>query len=78
MITLHDKDSGASIGAITEEDLALLVDSLEMESSTDTDYYIQEGTIALLEADGASAELLAVLRSALGAKPGVEVAWTRG
>ncbi len=78
MITLHDNDSGVAIGTITEEDLAVLVDSLEEESRTDTDYYVQAETIDLLEADGASAELLALLRTALGAKPGVEIAWTRG
>jgi processive 1,2-diacylglycerol beta-glucosyltransferase len=77
MITLHDKDSGVVIGTITETDLSLLVDSLEKESRTDTDYYIQAGTIDLLVADGASTELLTLLRNALGTKNGVEVAWTR-
>ena len=77
MITLRDKDSGVVIGTITEADLSMLVDLLEEESRTDTDYYVEVGTIDLLEKEGASVELLALLRNALGTKEGVELAWTR-
>ncbi|MDZ7631631.1 MAG: hypothetical protein U5K74_09855 [Gemmatimonadaceae bacterium] len=78
MITLHHKDTGAVIGTISDTDLSVLVDSLEEESRTDTDYYIQAGTIDLLEEAGASAALLALLRTAVGTKDGVEVMWSRG
>lgn len=77
MITLRIKDSGAVLGTISEADLQSLVDVLEEESPTDTDYHIQAGTIALLEEEGASAELLALLRRALGTLAGVDVEWTR-
>ncbi len=77
MITLRDKDTGVDVGTITEADLSMLVDSLEEESRTDTDYYVEAGTIDLLEQEGASAELLALLRHALGTKEGVELEWTR-
>ncbi len=78
MITLIDKESRALIGTISEADLTLLIDSLEEESRTDTDYYIEAGTIELLEDAGASVELLALLRNALGTRDGVEVEWSRG
>jgi hypothetical protein len=77
MIALRDKESGLTIGTISESDLALLVDMLEEESPNDTDYYVEAGTIELLEDEGASVELLALLRSALGTKEGVELEWTR-
>lgn len=77
MITLRDKDSGATIGTITDDDLAVLVALLEEESPTDADYYFEAGTIDLLEEEGASAELVALLRKALGSKDGVELAWSR-
>jgi len=78
MITLRDNDSGTAVGTITEADLSKLIELLEEESRTDTDYYIEAGTIDLLEAEGASVELVALLRSALGTKEGVELAWSRG
>jgi len=78
MITLRDNDSGTAVGTITEADLSKLIELLEEESRTDTDYYIEAGTIDLLEAEGASVELVTLLRSALGTKEGVELAWSRG
>ena len=77
MIPLRDKASGVTIGLITEADLSILVDSLEEESRTDMDYYVEAGTIDLLEEEGASAELLALLRTALGTKEGVDLVWSR-
>lgn len=77
MITLRDKATGVAIGTITEADLSILVDSLEEESRTDMDYYVEAGTIDLLEEEGASAELLALLKTALGTKDGVDLVWSR-
>jgi hypothetical protein len=77
MITLFDKDSGAPVGTISEEDLATLVDLLEEESRDDADYYFEAGTIDLLEEEGASPELVALLRKALGTNDGVELSWSR-
>lgn len=77
MITLHDKDSGVEVGTVTEADFTMLANVLEEESQRDTDYYFQAGTIDLLEKEGASVELVGLLRSALGTKEGVELVWTR-
>ena len=77
MIQLRDAERGTRLGAITDEQLRFLVDELEEESSTDQDYYISAQTIDMLEADGADAELVNLLRQALRGRDGVEVRWSR-
>ncbi len=77
MITLRDAENGQTLGSITEEDLEVLVHALEEESLADRDYYIQAETIDLLEEEQASPELVTLLRTALGAREGMEIAWTR-
>lgn len=81
MITLTSKDSGAVIGTITEADLKLLVDQFEEESSTDRDYFINEQTVQLLEENGATPTLAALLRQAIAGTDGTDgtdIVWTRG
>jgi hypothetical protein len=77
MYTLSLRDSGAVIGSIEEADLQLLVEQLEEERSEDTDYYVSPETIDFLQDRGASAGLLALLRTAVGDSEGVEVSWKR-
>ena len=48
MFTLSLKDSGAFLGTIDDADLQLLVDQLEEEHETDTDYYVCPDTIEIL------------------------------
>jgi hypothetical protein len=70
-------DSGASVGEITGRQLQCLVDTLEEESSTDQDYYIDAATIDVIEEAGADADLVAILRRALGSREGVDISWSR-
>lgn len=77
MIDLFDQESGALLGSITENELRLLVDSLEEESSTDQAYYIEAATISLLGDGRATDHLLHLLKTALGTREGVEVRWAR-
>ncbi len=77
MIDLFDQESGALLGSITENELQLLVDSLEEESSTDQAYYIGAATISLLGDGRATDHLLHLLKTALGTREGVEVRWAR-
>lgn len=77
MITLHNKETGEQLGTVADSDLQVLVDALEEESRSDTDYYINEETIELLADQGASEQLLALLRRALGTSEGVEIQWAR-
>ena len=75
MIKLHDVESGALIGTITEEQLKVLVEQLEEESPEDRDYYIDADTIEMLAEAGAPAHLVEVLKSALGPTQDAEVRW---
>ena len=77
MIQLYDKETGASLGAITEEQLQFLADQLEEESPEDRDYYINEPTLDAFEEAGADAALVALLRKALGEREEMEIRWAR-
>lgn len=77
MIELHDAERGTRLGTIDDQQLKFLVDALEEESTTDTDYYINSDTIDMLEADGADAELLGLLRRALAGREGMDIRWSR-
>jgi processive 1,2-diacylglycerol beta-glucosyltransferase len=76
MIQLHDKETGAFVGTITEAQLQFLIDQLEEESTEDRDYYINQATLDLFEQRGADADLLALLRQALGTREDIEIAWS--
>lgn len=78
MIQLRDADTDTPLGGITEDQLQFLIDLLEEESLADQDYYISGPTVDLLEAEGADPALVALLRSAVGGREGVNVRWTRG
>lgn len=77
MIGLYDAERGTRLGEISEEQLRRLTDSLEEESPTDQDYYLTAATIDMLEADGADAELVSLLRGALAGREGMDVRWAR-
>jgi processive 1,2-diacylglycerol beta-glucosyltransferase len=77
MIQLRNKNTGALLGAITEEQLQFLVDQLEEEFEEDKDYYLNRATITLLEEKGADPALLEMLDKALGDKPDMDIIWSR-
>jgi hypothetical protein len=77
MIQLHDKDTGAPLGSITEAQLQFLNDQLEEESSKDQDYYINETTVDLFEQRGAEPALVRLLRGALKGRSEMEIRWSR-
>jgi hypothetical protein len=77
MISLRDKETGADVGSITEEELRFLVDHLEEEFSEDRDYYINQTTLDIMEQNGADPELIALLRGAIGDREGIEIEWSR-
>jgi hypothetical protein len=77
MIQLHDKDTGAWIGTISEDNLQFLVDRLEEESGDDQDYYINEATLDVFEEGGADKALVSLLRGALNGRTEMEVRWSR-
>lgn len=78
MIDLYNTASDTLVGSITEAELEYLAEMLEEESSTDQDYYFEQGTLELLGTDGrATDHLLEVLKDALGSADGMELRWER-
>lgn len=75
MIVLSRKDGGAPLGSISDEDFEVLAGQLVVESEGDTDYYVDAATIDLLEQAGASAQLVSLLRDALGVAEGIDIVW---
>ncbi|HWM90163.1 MAG TPA: galactosyldiacylglycerol synthase [Thermoanaerobaculia bacterium] len=77
MVQLFDKQSGAEVGTLTDDQFQFLVDHLEEESSDDDDYYLNRTTVDLLEGQGADPVLVQVLRTALGDRDEMDLRWTR-
>jgi hypothetical protein len=76
VIKIYAQDGGVA-GEISEEHLAFLREQFEEEGAADQDYYVDEGTLALLEESGADAQLIAVLRAAVAPAGDGEVRWSR-
>ena len=74
-IRIYDKDSGALLGDIGQEDLQVMIDAMEEESSRDQDYFVDAQTIELLHHEGASDRLLNLLREIVGTSDGVDIRW---
>jgi hypothetical protein len=77
MPKLYNKKTGAVLGEISESDVECLVDVLEEEDSKDVDYFIDDATVDILEDNGASPELVDLLRAAIGATDGIDVRWEK-
>jgi hypothetical protein len=75
MPKIYDKPTGRLLGTVTTSELEFLVDQLEEESSVDQDYYIHISTLDLFAEAAAPANLVAVLRAALGDGEEAEVRW---
>jgi hypothetical protein len=73
MPKLINKDTGKVIGAVTQSDVQFLIDQLEEEDLQDTDYFISADTVRFLEDNGASGELLDILRATLVEMYGEEI-----
>jgi hypothetical protein len=70
-------DTGRSIGDISEEELQQIVDALVEESDEDTEYFIDEDTLAYMRERGLDEHLVALLRAAIGEEEGLDIAWER-
>ena len=74
-VRISDKATGNNIGSVSREEFQFLVDQLEEESSTDADYFIDSATIDMLEDNGGSVALVAMLRAAVGETEGIDISW---
>jgi hypothetical protein len=77
MVELRDKETGRILGSISDEQLQFMIDQLEEESDTDTDYYIDDATLEMFAARSIDPKLLTLLRGALGDREGMEIEWKR-
>ena len=76
-VELVDLASKNVVGRITHDDLAWLNSQLEKEPEDDRDYYFDRPTLDMLEGKGASPQLMAVLRGALGSRDDMDLQWSR-
>jgi hypothetical protein len=77
MVKLYEKGTRQYLGRISDEDLQFLIDNLEEESLTDTDYYINRGTLELLKAKGMSQGLAGLIEGAMGPNDDAEISYER-
>lgn len=77
MVELFDKESGASIGTISDAHFRFLVELFEEEGENDHDYYINQDTLEMMDDEGADAELVDVLREGLAGREEMEITWER-
>ena len=77
MIQIFDKQTGQSVGSLTDEQFQFLADNLEEESRQDDDYYLNRAAVDILVEQGAPPELVTVLRAALGSSEETEIRWQR-
>ena len=77
MVELKDKETGAPVGTITDEQFEFMMDQLVEEFEEDNDYYINQATLELFEEEGADVELLEVLKRALGPREEMEIRWSK-
>ena len=71
------KDGNRFLGAISDADVKVLIDELEEEDIADDDYFIDGTTVSILEAAGASGELVGILLAAIGDSDGIDVRWEK-
>ena len=74
-VRISDKATGALIGSVSREEFQFLVGQLEEESSRDSDYFIDASTVDILEENGGTASLVALLRTAVGESEGIDITW---
>jgi len=75
LITVYNKDTGESVGTITQDQLQFLIDQLEEEHDKDQDYYINKDLLAVFEQKGIDPDLLTLLTTALGDQSSIEIEW---
>jgi hypothetical protein len=76
MPKLYIEETNTVLGEVTDAELDSLVNNLEEETRDDTDYWITSDTIDFLEARGADAKLIAILRTAVGDSDGLDIRWS--
>ena len=76
MIVLRNKETSASIGTISDDDLKFIIDMLEEEDNEDRDYWIDKTTLEYFEANSCGDHLMEILQEAVGEGEGIEIEWS--
>ena len=74
MVTVFEKETGETLGKLTEDQLEFLMDHLE-EHLDDEDYCITPDNVGLFEEAGVDPDLVDTLRAMLTDKDEVEIGW---
>jgi hypothetical protein len=77
MVKLYEKKTRQYLGRISDEELQFLIDHLEEETLTDTDYYINRATLELLKSKGMSQALAGLIEGAMGSNDDAEISYER-
>ena len=77
MIELYNKETKDLLGEISQEDLQFLIDNLEEENLTDTDYYINRPVLDMLKEKGLSSDLSCLIEKAMGESDDVEIEYKK-
>jgi processive 1,2-diacylglycerol beta-glucosyltransferase len=77
MVKLYDNSTGQYLGRIEDEDLQFLIDNLEEESLTDTDYYVNRGTLALLKEKGMNEDVAKLIEGAMEGNDEIEIRYEK-
>ncbi len=77
MVKLYKKKTNQYLGRIDDDQLQFLIDNLEEESLTDTDYYVNRSTLDLLKEKGLSEELAGLIEGAMGESDEVEIRYEK-
>ena len=77
MVEIYDAERDTLLGTLSDEQFEALAESLEEESTTDQDYYIDSATVDMLEEDAADPVLISMLRAALADRDGMDIRWAR-
>jgi len=77
MITLRDKETGAILGKVSDDEFLFLAARLEQESPGDRDYFITRDLLESLAEQGMPATLRALLKAALGDRQEMDIEWAR-
>ncbi len=77
MARLFLKENSRLLGPISDADLKVLIGALEETEIEDDDYFVDGATVSIIEAAGASKDLVNMLLSAIGDTDGVDIRWEK-
>ena len=77
-VSLFDAATGVHVGSLSRAQFSEISAHLERESEADDDYYLTPETVDLLSSLGVDDSVTAILRHALGGRPGMDLRWVQG